>query len=232
VLILGIDTATQQAGCAIGGYEGVLGSVQIAHGRRHAENLAPSVEFLCRQSGISLSEISVIAVDIGPGLFTGLRVGIASAKAFAQALNIPMIGEASLDLLAFEARHRGKLIVSAIDARRSEIYSARYRAVPGGLQRIGDYQLGSPEDLASELSATREEILLVGDGARRYSELFTDCAKVEIADAGWSYPSAAALVQLAHPKAVREEFVSPSEIQPMYLRKPDAEINWVTRDRV
>src|ERR1700709_621138 len=92
VLILGIETATVAAGCAIGGHEGVLAMAQSARGRRHAESLAPQIEFICTQAQIELSEISVIAVDLGPGLFTGLRVGVATAKALAHALRVPMIG--------------------------------------------------------------------------------------------------------------------------------------------
>lgn len=231
MLILGIDTATSQAGCAIGGHEGVIASAQCAKGRRHAENLAPAIEFICAQSQIELAEISVIAVDLGPGLFTGLRVGIATGKGLAHALGIPMIGVASLDLLAFAVRFSPRLIVTAIDARRSEVYYAFYRQVPGGIQRLGDHAVGTPEELASQLSVSRDEILLVGDGIHRYRDVFADVPKAEIADAGLSYPSAASLVQLAHAQALREEFEQPTAVEPIYLRKPDAEINWVTRER-
>ena len=86
MLILGIESSTLAAGCAIGGHEGVLAMAQVGRGRRHAESLAPQVQFICAQAQVELSEISVIAVDVGPGLFTGLRVGIATAKAFAHAL--------------------------------------------------------------------------------------------------------------------------------------------------
>jgi len=231
VLILGIDTSTTQVGCAIGGHEGVIASALCAKGRRHAENLAPAIEFVCAQSQIELSEISVVAVDVGPGLFTGMRVGIATGKGLAHALGVPMIGVASLDLLAFAVRFSPRLIVSAIDARRSEVYYALYRQVPGGIQRLGEHAVGSPEELASQLSVRREEMLLVGDGIHRYRDLFVDVPKVEIADAGLSYPSPASLVQLAHARALREEFQPATEVEPIYLRKPDAEINWVTRDR-
>ena len=231
MLILGIDTATSQAGCAIGGHEGVLASAQCAKGRRHAENLVPSIEFVCSQAQIDLSEIGVVAVDLGPGLFTGLRVGIATAKGLAHALGVPMIGVASLDLLAFAVRFSPRLIVAAIDARRSELYYALYRQVPGGVQRLGEHRVGSPDELVSQLSALRDELLLVGDGIGRYRELFETLPKVEIADLGLAHPSAASLVQLAHAQALREEFHQPTELEPIYLRKPDAEINWVTRDR-
>lgn len=230
MLILGIETATVQAGCAIGGHEGVLASAHSAKGKRHAENLTPAIEFICQQAQIELSEIGLVAVDIGPGLFTGLRVGVATAKAIAFALRVPMIGASSLDLLAFPVRFSPRLIVASIDARRNELYYAFYRQVPGGVQRISEPAVGSADDLASELLAIGEEVLLVGDGAHRYREAFDGLAKVEIVDPGNSYPSAASLVQLAHARALREDFQQIDSIQPVYLRRPDAEINWSTRD--
>src|SRR4051794_41432276 len=86
MLILGIESATQQVGCAIGGHEGVIALFESCKGRRHAETLVPAIDFVRRQACIDLQEISVVAVDIGPGLFTGLRVGIATAKSMASAL--------------------------------------------------------------------------------------------------------------------------------------------------
>jgi len=230
MLILGIETATVQAGCAIGGHEGVLASAHSAKGKRHAENLTPAIDFICQQAQIELSEIGLVAVDIGPGLFTGLRVGVATAKAVAFALRVPMIGVSSLDLLAFPVRFSPRLIVASIDARRNELYYAFYRQVPGGVQRISEAAVGTADDLASELLAIGEEVLLVGDGAHRYREAFDGLAKVEIVDPGNSYPSAASLVQLAHARALREDFQQIDSIKPVYLRRPDAEINWSTRD--
>ncbi len=230
MLILGIETATVQVGCAIGGHEGVLASFHAARGRRHVETLAPAVEFVCRHARVALSEISVVAVDVGPGLFSGLRVGVATAKALAQALRVPAIGVSSLDLLAFPVRHTSRLIVPAVDARRGELFYAFYRHVPGGAQRLSPYQLGTPADLASELLATGEDCLLVGDGALRYPEILTEVARCEAGDRTSAYPSAASLVELAHPRALREEFAPAWELQPLYLRKSDAEINWDTRE--
>jgi tRNA threonylcarbamoyladenosine biosynthesis protein TsaB len=228
VLILGIETATPQVGCAIGGHEGVLSSAHQCRGRRHAETLTPMVEFVVAQAGIELDDLGAIAVDVGPGLFTGLRVGISTAKALAYALSIPMIGVSSLDLLAFPMRYSSRLIVAMVDARRGEVFHARYRQVPGGIQRVSEPEVLPPTELASELLATGEDLLLVGDGARRYAEVFDDVA-VEFAEPGQAYPNAGALVQLAHARALREEFVPHWELQPAYLRMPDAEINWSTR---
>lgn len=232
MLIAGIDTATAQVSVAVGGHEGVLASTQSVRGLQHAEILTPSIEFVCRQARIELSEISVVAVDLGPGLFTGLRVGVAAAKAMAHALGVPMIGVPSLDLLAFPVRFTSRLIVATIDARRGELFYAFYRQVPGGVQRISEHFVGSPEDLASELMAASEECLLVGDGAIRYREVFEGLKKCEIVEEGFAYPSASSLVLLAHAKALREDWVKPWDLQPLYLRKPDAEINWSTRPGV
>jgi tRNA threonylcarbamoyladenosine biosynthesis protein TsaB len=232
MLILGITTSTAQVGCAIGGHEGILGSVHFARGRRHAETLTPAIEYLCRQSRIDLADIGAIAVDVGPGMFTGLRVGVAAAKAISHARRLPMLGVSSLDLLAFPLRHSRRLLVCAIDAGRGELFHASYRQVPGGVQRLDGPEVASPDDLASDLQATNDEVLLIGDGALRYRDAFEGNTRVELADQGEAYPQAGSLVQLAHPRALREEFVAPGEVSPLYLRKPDAEINWQTRDTV
>ncbi|MBN2623268.1 MAG: tRNA (adenosine(37)-N6)-threonylcarbamoyltransferase complex dimerization subunit type 1 TsaB [Acidimicrobiales bacterium] len=230
MLILGITTSTMQVGCAIGGHEGVLAQVHSSRGKRHAETLTPAIDFIRRQARVDLDEIGCVAVDVGPGLFTGLRVGVATAKAMAHALRIPMIGVSSLDLVAFPVRWSPRLVVAAIDARRGEVFSAAYRQVPGGIQRLTEQQVTTPDDLAVDLEATGEDVLLVGDGALRYREAFADLGRVELCDQGLAHPSAASLVQLAHARALREEFVQPWELQPLYLRRPDAEINWITRD--
>jgi len=232
VLIIGIESATVQVGCAIGGHEGVLASTHSARPRRHAESLTPAIEFICRQARTPLQEMGAVAVDIGPGLFTGLRVGVAAAKAIAHALRVPMIGVSSLDLLAFPVRYSPKMIVAVIDARRGELFHASYRQVPGGLQRVTNPQGGTVDDLTSDLLAVRDDCLLVGDGAIRYADDLTAMPGIEIADLGLAFPSARSLVQLAHARALREEWIQPRDLAPLYLRKPDAEINWSTREGV
>ena len=207
----------------------MLASFHVSRGRRHGETLVPAIEFTCRQAEVALSEVSVVAVDIGPGLFTGLRVGVATAKALAMGLRVPMIGLSSLDLLAFAVRQTSRLIGAVIDARRHEVFYALYRSVPGGVQRLGPPQVSSAAELSSELMAMNEEALLVGDGAHRYASAFADVRGADIAEVGFAHPSAAALVELAHPHALREEFVPHWELQPVYLRKSDAELNWERR---
>jgi tRNA threonylcarbamoyladenosine biosynthesis protein TsaB len=230
MLTLGIETATEQVSVAIGGHEGVLALFEVCRGRRHAETLTPAIQFICAQADIELSEISVIAVDVGPGLFTGMRVGLAAAKALAQALRVPMIGMSSLDLLAFPLRHGTRTIAAVIDARKGELFYAFYRPVPGGIQRVLEPRCGRVDDLEGDIMARGDDVVLVGDGALRYrDEIAADVVSCDFAEQFLSRPSAAPLVQLAHAQALREEWVNPWEIQPLYLRLPDAQINWNTR---
>lgn len=229
MLILGIETATEQVSVAIGGHEGVLGLFEVCRGRRHAETLTPAIDFVCRHADIELSEISVVAVDVGPGLFTGMRVGLAAGKALAQALRVPMIGMSSLDLLAFPLRHTHRTIAAVIDARRGELFYALYRPVPGGVQRVVEPTCGRVDDFIGDVVERGHELVCVGDGALRYAEEIQGELRCDVAEQFLSRPSAAPLVQLAHARALREEWVNPWEIQPMYLRLPDAQINWQTR---
>src|SRR5262249_57569166 len=94
-----------------------------------------------------------IAVGLGPGLFTGLRVGVTTARTMAQALRVPVVGVASLDLVAYPLRHTNRLVAAVLDARRGEVFHARYRPVPGGVQRGGDYEVRAPADLVADLVA-------------------------------------------------------------------------------
>jgi tRNA threonylcarbamoyladenosine biosynthesis protein TsaB len=231
VLLLCIDTATPQVGVAIGSDDEVIGRIQLTRGQRHAEHLAPAIKYLCDELEVSLDQLAGIGVGIGPGLFTGLRVGVTTAKVMAQALRVPLIAVPSLDLLAFEVRYTDRLVVPVVDARRGEVFYATYRQVPGGVQRLSDYEIGSPDDLAAELSAKGEEALLIGDGALRYRDRFYDLDRMEFGPPSLAYPSVAALVELTRAKFQREDFCHPRQVHPIYLRVSDAEMNWTRLGR-
>lgn len=226
MLLLAIDTSTPQVGVALGAGGATVGEIRLPGGRRHAEQLAPAISYLCATSGVSLDQLAGIAVGIGPGLFTGLRVGVTTAKVMAQALRIPVVPVVSLDLVAYPLRHTNRLIAAVIDARRHEVFHASYRPVPGGVQRISDYQVGPPADLVADLEATAEEVLLAGDGVARYSDEFAALDRAELAGATHDHPSTIALLELATRRFEREEFSSPFDVTPLYLRESDAELSW------
>jgi tRNA threonylcarbamoyladenosine biosynthesis protein TsaB len=226
MILLGIDTATSQVSVAFGRDGRVLGEVRIDGGRRHAEQLAPAIEYLRGELDLELAQLAGIAVGIGPGLYTGLRVGVTTARTLAQALSIPVVGISSLDLVAYPWRVTHRKVIAVIDARRKEVFSASYWPVPGGLQREGEYGVGSPVAVAAEIIASGAEVLLVGDGVLAYPDAFAGLDHTECIGAAGAAPSTTALIELATARFVREEFITVEELVPLYLRHSDAEIAW------
>jgi len=102
-MILGIETSVEHVGVALGDYRGVRAHSMLASDRRHAESLTPMIQFVMQQAEVEMSDLSAVAVDVGPGLFTGMRVGIAAAQSIAWALELPMIPVCSLDVVAMNA---------------------------------------------------------------------------------------------------------------------------------
>jgi len=224
--VLAFDTATDVVTVAIGRDGEPLGALQIASGREHAERLVPAIRTLVADTGVSLDRLAAIAVGVGPGRFTGLRVGVTTAKVMAQALRIPVVGIGTLDLVAYPLHHARRDVVAVVDARRKEVFWARYRTVPGGLERMGPEAVDPPHEVVAELQAAGTDVLLAGDGVDRYREVFAAVDHAELAGPEFSAPSALALLELAAGRLEREEFVTPAELTPVYLRESDAAINW------
>ncbi|MDQ3646499.1 MAG: tRNA (adenosine(37)-N6)-threonylcarbamoyltransferase complex dimerization subunit type 1 TsaB [Actinomycetota bacterium] len=227
MLVLGIETSTPQASVAIGSEQGVVASALVSRGASYNEFLLPAVRFCLEQAGLGYRNLGGIAVSLGPGLFSGMRVGVATAKALAQALSVPIVGMASLDLVAFDVRYTAKTICAVLDARRNEVFHAFYRPSPGGVQRMSAYEVEKPERLVVGLSSRPEEVLLVGNGALLYRDVLEGAGRVvEFASAGDSFPDARALVELALPRLFRQDFDSLYDLKPLYLRRSARPIDW------
>jgi tRNA threonylcarbamoyladenosine biosynthesis protein TsaB len=137
-----------------------------------------------------------------------------------------MVAVPSLDLIAFAHRHVVRAICPVIDARRGEVFCALYRHAPGGVVRVTGYQVLRPDQLAAGIEARGEELLLCGDGALLHREAFEHLGVLLLVGGlAQASPSAAALVELALPRMLREEFTSPLEVSPLYLRRPDIDPN-------
>lgn len=211
MLVAAIETATFSVGVAVGRRDGtVLGEVTLAQGRRHAESLVPSLDFLLALLGATVADIGLVAVDSGPGLFTGLRVGVATAKALAHARGIRVAPVCSLAALAHDERLRyagNSPVAALLDARRGELYAS----IDGGSPFVAP-----PAQVASLLPKSAR---LIGDAHLRYPEVFAAWPAVDAA------PSAAVLLRLADDVT----HLDASDVTLTYLRPPDAEINWKTR---
>ena len=218
--ILAIATATAQVSVAVSGPEGTAGALSLRAGRRHGETLAPAIRSITSLAGVPLTSVDRIAVDTGPGLFTGLRVGVATAKALGAALEVPLVPSSSLDLLAHPHRHLGRPVASVVDARRGEVFWALYQPVDGGMAAVTDAAVSDPGRLADELSRI-DGVLLTGDGARRYHTGGT----LDVAPAEYDHPSASVLADLAPSRPA----LPAEKVTPTYLRGADVRIGWEQR---
>lgn len=231
MIVVAIETSTPHTSVAIGSDREIVGSISLA-GQARQEAVTPALDQLLEWTGVRLSQVGGIAVGVGPGLFTGLRVGVETAKTLAQVLGVPIVGITSLDALAFAVRHTHKLIVAVIDGRRGEVFYAIYRSLPGGVVRGHDYAVATPDHLCAELETIPGEMLAVGDGAILYRNHLEELgSRVEIASSIRAHPEAAALAELAVPRFLREEHDRLHEVTPLYVRRSDAEIAWDRRDR-
>src|SRR5699024_6600301 len=180
--------------------------VSSVDARRHGELLTPAIHSLTEQAGRPLADLDAIAVGVGPGPYTGLRVGLATAHALADALDIPCHGVATLDTLAF-ATERDEPFIAMTDARRKEVFWARY---DDHLTRVGEIGVAKPADLDTS------GLPLVGGGARMSSDVVD--ARPTAPEP--RYPDAAARARPARLRLARgEELRAP---RPLYLRRPDA----------
>jgi tRNA threonylcarbamoyl adenosine modification protein YeaZ len=213
VLVLVLDSATPAVTAALA--EVAPAGVTIAarrsavDARAHGELLAPGVDAVLREAGVRPSDLGAIVAGLGPGPFTGLRVGLVTAASMGQVLGIPTYGVCSLDGLGRAATAAGRVLV-ATDARRREIYWAVYeRGV-----RLTDPQVGRPVDVAQAV-ARMGVLSAIGEGAHRYA----DVLPLALIDEP-RYPPAQALAELA---ADRVRAGAPTEpLTPLYLRRPDA----------
>jgi tRNA threonylcarbamoyl adenosine modification protein YeaZ len=224
-VLLAIDTATTVIGAALHDGRSVLGAVRHEDARRHGELLAPAVQQVLDEAGVDRRELTEIVCGVGPGPFTGLRVGVVTALVLAHALGLPAPrGICSLDALAHGARgrHEGPMLV-ATDARRKEVYWAVYDVQAAGARRLH----GPGVSRAADLPEHARSLPVVGRGA----ELYADVLPHRLDD-GPRDVDPAALASLAvaltageHPDAGRGPGWGLVPAEPLYLRRPDAVAN-------
>lgn len=229
VLLLGIDTSTSCGTVALASELGLVAEYNLNIERTHSARLLPILKGMLGYTGLSLSRIDLVAVAQGPGSFTGLRIGIAAAKALAFALNKPIVGIPTLDVLAHNTPQCRLSICAALDARKSEVFAAFYRSNPdnpgAGLSRLSDYLCVTPEGLAERIVTP---VLLLGDGVVRYGDIVrrrSGSGLVFFAPSELNYPRASVLCRLAFEKWCQEGGLHPRDLRPLYVRPSDAELN-------
>ncbi|MFD3418580.1 tRNA (adenosine(37)-N6)-threonylcarbamoyltransferase complex dimerization subunit type 1 TsaB [Streptomyces decoyicus] len=219
MLLLALDTATPAVTVALHDGTRVLAESRQVDARRHGELLLPAVDRVLAEAGLKLDAVSDIVVGVGPGPYTGLRVGLVTAATFGAALGVPVHGLCTLDGLAHASGLTEPFVV-ATDARRKEVYWARYEASPAAgsaaprtITRLTEPAVDRPADIADQVAG----VPAVGAGALLYDTVFTGVRRE-----GPEHQSAGALATLAAAKLAAGEELPPP--QPMYLRRPDAQV--------
>ncbi|GAA2940610.1 tRNA (adenosine(37)-N6)-threonylcarbamoyltransferase complex dimerization subunit type 1 TsaB [Streptomyces enissocaesilis] len=209
MLLLAVDTATPAVTVALHDGASVIAEAGQVDARRHGELLLPTVDRVLAEAGLKLDAVTAVVVGVGPGPYTGLRVGLATAETFGLVLGVPVHGLCTLDGLAYASGLTGPFAV-ATDARRKEVYWARYA---DARTRISQPAVDRPADIAEDLAG----LPVVGSGALLYPGAFPDAR-------GPEHQSAGALASLAAEKLAAgepEAFLAPL---PLYLRRPDAQV--------
>jgi len=222
--ILAIETSTAASSVALGDGDQIVASAERVDRRGHVGFLVPALEFCFAQAGWKPDDLDVVAVDVGPGLFSGIRTGLATAQAVAGAVGAHIIPVTSVDVVALRAATGHRKIWSLVDARRGEVAVGRYQPVPGGVVRDGTTELCSPDALRAMLEEEPSDSLVVGDWQTLPEGTLRGLHAVKTGRPRW--PIAQGVLEIARGKAQRDELPHPDEVRPRYMREPDVTINW------
>ncbi|MFW6007210.1 MAG: tRNA (adenosine(37)-N6)-threonylcarbamoyltransferase complex dimerization subunit type 1 TsaB [Bacillota bacterium] len=239
MLILGIDTSTDIAAIGLIQKNELLGEFNVKLHHRHSERLLVNIDYVLKETNNGIKDLDGIAVGLGPGSFTGLRIGITTVKTIVQTLKIPVIGLSTLDILAFNKYQIRNWIVPVIDARRKRVYTSLYR---GGNKDIKKNKI--EEDKALSLKELNKMIVetaeknkaegifhLVGAGVEVYRQQFEEFDiqsefKVICSTVSDNIPRGGVIADLGHYYLEKGQQDKPETLLPNYLKKPQAEINW------
>ncbi|MBR3934625.1 MAG: tRNA (adenosine(37)-N6)-threonylcarbamoyltransferase complex dimerization subunit type 1 TsaB [Clostridia bacterium] len=217
--ILAMDTSSVNATVAVCDENKILGEYTIAGDRAHSQIIMPMLEELLKKCSLDIDDIDVFAVALGPGSFTGLRIGIAAMKTFASTLNKKIIGISSLDVVAANFFACDKYICPIFDARRSDVYNAVYKDG----KKISDDRICDIDTVLCEMSD--KKVIFAGDGVIKYREKIQEANNPNwyIAPCNLSHQSASSLASIALFKGKNNEFDSFDSVLPIYIRPSQAE---------
>ena len=214
--VLAVETSTLSGGAALLDGERVVGEYTLDVRVTHSERLMAAIDQLLSDAGWTARDLDGIAVTVGPGSFTGLRVGLSTVKGLALALAIPVAAVPTLDAMAAMLPYAALPVCPVLDARKREVYASLYRWDGLEMRRQWDYLAVAPDELARRL---REPVIVVGDGAEAIDSAFA--RRVEPPRRG---PAPAVVGALGRARLARGETVTVADLVPIYLRPSEAEL--------
>jgi len=216
VRLLAVETSTRAGGVALLEGERLRGEYVLDVSATHSERLMPAIDRLLGDAGWAAPDLQALAVAVGPGSFTGLRIGLSAVKGLALALGIPVAAVPTLDAMAAALPFASLPVCPVLDARKGEVYACRYRWDGIAMRREWEYLALTPGDLASRID---EPTILLGDGAH-----LIDTPHARFAPPHRRVPSPGAVASLGVERLARGDTVVASELVPIYLRPSEAEL--------
>jgi tRNA threonylcarbamoyladenosine biosynthesis protein TsaB len=238
--ILALDTATSACTVAVCDDERVLAEATLQVPRAHSTRLMPLIAQAVSDSGLNKADLDAIAVGVGPGSFTGLRIGLATAKGLGFALGKPCVGVPTLKAMAYGTGAQIGLVVPVLDAKRGEVFAAAYAVGdrdPNHWVEVLKPSHIHVNDLAYEIKVIREGLLrhtwqfvtFCGDVAAKYMDQMGVGEAAQLAPAGAMLPRAWAVAEVGRAMLAAGEGTGPEALAPVYLRKSEAETLWESR---
>ncbi|MBI3989803.1 MAG: tRNA (adenosine(37)-N6)-threonylcarbamoyltransferase complex dimerization subunit type 1 TsaB [candidate division NC10 bacterium] len=223
MLVLGIETSTRQGGAALLSEKGLLGETFLDIAATHSERLFPAIDHLLASTGRSLEEIDGLAVAIGPGSFTGLRIGLSTAKGLALATGKPLVGVPTLEAMAWNLPFCRHPICPILDARKKEVYCALFRFEAENLRRLMEDAALTPQALVERIE---EQTVFLGDGVKVYGDLLIERLKEKalFPPLARRVCSAALVAELGLKRLLKGEQDDPIGLIPRYIRPSEAEL--------
>lgn len=225
--ILAIETSTMLGGIAITDELCLIAEVRLNVKSTHSERLMTEIDHVLKQAGLSVSDIDVFAVAIGPGSFTGLRIGLSTVKGFSYATGKPIVSVPTLEALAWNFPYCGYPVCTMLDARKKEVYTALFKWENEGFIRLIDEVSIKVNDLLENIKLfSSEKVVFTGDGALLYRDKIIEVMgeKAIFASPEKMVPSPSNVASIGIKKALKGEFSEPISLVPFYIRKSEAEI--------
>lgn len=226
--ILALDTSSVTATVALLDNDKLMGEYTLNHKKTHSQKLMPMIEELLNSCNVTPKEIDVFAVSLGPGSFTGLRIGIATITAMAQALDKMVVGVPTLEALAYNLFNSGGLICPIIDAQRDLVYTGLYQWIEGNMVEIMEQQVINIDGLINIFKEKKEKIFFVGDALEKFNENLKDGLgeQFSVPPSKFLIPSASSVAEVAKIK-IEKGIIG--DIAPIYMRKSEAEVQYEKR---
>lgn len=216
--ILSVSTSSKLCSVSILEDNNLINEIRLDNGLTHSETLLPIIDEIFKKTNLNLKDINLIVCDKGPGSFTGIRIGIATIKAFSDSLNIPCIGVSSLESLAYNVKNEG-IICSIIDAKNENVYFSIYRLLNNKYQLLENPTADSIDNLLYLLKKYNEKITFVGDGSVSYK----DKIKISLSNIEFSNNNDLNSFNLGLAGLYKYKENNFEDVLPLYLKKPQAE---------